>query len=593
MNNNIKYINIMRKVYLLFATAAMLAASCANDEFSGDNSSLPTGDGSIAFNMNMPAISRGGDAETDHGKLNDAFFVWGEKNETASPTTATTAVNLVFKNYKVTWGENTKNTTLSNTKDWEYVGVTPVTSNLTPQAPSSQTIKYWDMNAESYTFTAVSAKSDEVSSGTVSIAKTETGNNVYKKGYAITLKKGASTGDIYFADRVNIAKTSGTTTTNEEGKFGGYVKFTFRNFQTKIRFGFYETVPGYKVQVKNVTYNSTASTTNFGVNSKFYSVPTDDNSITYNVVYEDGSNGTTANKATVEVGTGATAADYKAFGGAIFKNGEDTVDLGTTSSNPTYDLTNGAYTSILPNPANDADMTFKISYTLISEDTGEKIEVTDNEVVVPVEYCKWKPNYAYTYLFKISDQSAGLYPITFDAMVVADETGKQETITELGVDSVDSKNTSITTFAYDATNKKIVESNKDEYPAGSEIYATVMEGSSNITLNATSGSENIKLYTVTTTDAAKYPVTERSVAKALDTATYPVAEGATKTITVTEATGATVVESVPAEDGVGTHAISALKWTDANTTTTGAYYYAIQYKNTANEYCYKVVKVVK
>ena len=79
----------------------------------------------------------------------------------------------------------------------------------------------------------------------------------------------------------------------------------------------------------------------------------------------------------------------------------------------------------------------------------------------------------------------------------------------------------------------------------------------------------------------------------MDTTTYPIASGATKNITAEAFTGATVVSSVPAEDGVGTHAISALKWTDANTTTAGTYYYAIQYKNTANEYCYKVVKVVK
>ena len=207
----------MRKVYLLFATAAMLAASCANDDFSGDNSnSLPVGDGSIAFNMNMPAISRAGNATTDHGKLNDAFFVWGEKNEAENPSTATSAENLVFKNYKVTWGDKTANTTLSNTKDWEYVGVSPVTSGLTPNigTDNSQTIKYWDMGATSYTFTAVSAKEADITSGTVSIAKTETGSDVYKKGYAITLKNGASTGDIYFADRVNIVKnTAGTTTT--------------------------------------------------------------------------------------------------------------------------------------------------------------------------------------------------------------------------------------------------------------------------------------------------------------------------------------------------------------------------------------------
>ena len=578
----------MRKVYLLFATAAMLAASCANDDFSGDNNAaLPTGDGSIAFNMNMPAISRGGDATTDHGKLNDAFFVWGEKNETASPSTATSAENLVFKNYKVTWGDNTANTTLSNTKNWEYVGVTPVTSGLTPNigTDNSQTIKYWDMGATSYTFTAVSAKETDITSGNVVIAKTETGSDVYKKGYAITLKNGASTGDIYFADRVNIAKASGTTTTNKEGKFGGYVKFTFRNFQTKIRFGFYETVPGYKVQVKNVTYGgTTASTTNFGVNSKFYSVPTD-NSITYNVVYEDGNNNTTANKATVEVGSGATAATFRAFGGAIFKSGETAVDLGTASSNPTYDIAGGGYSSILPNPANDADMTFKISYTLISEDTGEKIEVNDNEVVVPVEYCKWKPNYAYTYLFKISDQSAGLYPITFDAMVVADETGKQETITTVSEPS-------ITTFATRTTDgKTTVVTSENEYKGGDVIYAYAQDGTSTAAMSDT----NMKLYKVTLgTGVTSEEVTEAAVEHALKNSSVT-----NKKLTVSEITSSTggatenlSYEVIPGEDGVN-RTITGMKWT-----ATAGTYYAVEYilttgsgnDATTTKY-YKIVKV--
>ncbi len=579
----------MRKNYLLFATAAMLAVSCANDDFAGKDSQLPTGDGSIAFNMNMPSMSRAGDATTDHGKLNNVFYVWGEKNEADAPTTATSNENLVFKNYKVTWGDKTANTTASNTKNWEYVGVTPVTSNFTPNIGSSnsQTIKYWDMNATSYTFTALSAKEDDITNGNVVIEKKDKGTTVYDKGYTIKLKSGASTGDLYFADRVNILKTSGTTTTNEEAKYGGYVKFTFRNFQTKIRFGFYENIEGYKVQVKNVTYGETptTSTTNFGVTSKFYSAPTEDGkTISYDVVYENGSDGTTKNKANVKVGTDATPATSMAFGSALMST--DGVDLKTTSAYPTYDQNGGAYTSILPNPDNDADMTFKISYTLISEDTGEKIEVKDKQVAVPSEYCKWKPNYAYTYLFKVSDQSADLYPITFDAVVIADETGKQETITEVGGDT---KNTSITTFAY--KDGEIVESSKNEYPAGSVIYATVMEGASNVTL--TKGT-NVKLYTVTTTNADQYPVTEKSVAKALNTTTYPVATGATKNIVATAVSDEnySVETSVPAEDGVGTHAISALKWTD-NTSTTGTTYYAIEYKNNANELCYKIVKVVK
>ncbi len=572
----------MKKHYLYLVTALTLAG-CTNDDYVGSDTPQLTGDGSIAFSMSTPNATRaeGSAAAT---ALNQTFFVWGEKNESTTPTTATANENLVFKNYKVTWAENTANTTLSNTKDWEYVGVSPVTSNLTPQTPSTQYIKYWDMNAESYTFTAVSAKSDEITSGTVVIAKTEKGNSVYDKGYSITLKKGASTGDIYFSDRVNIAKTGGTTTSNEQGKYGGHVKFTFRKFETKIRFGFYETVPGYKVKVKNVTYSSTASTSNFGVKGSFYALPTDDGTIKYNVTYEDGQNGPTQNRVTVKADDSVSAGTFMAFGTNIF--GNDTY-LSTTFSTPTYDKSEtDTYTAILPNTQNSSDMSFKISYTLVSEDTGEKIEITDKEVVVPSEYCQWKPNFAYTYLFKISDQSADLYPITFDACVVEDETGKQETITEVGGDT---ENTSITTFA--VKDNKIIESDKDEYEAGSTIYATVMEGSADITLTMDT---NVKLYTVTTTDADKYPVTEKSVAKALDTTTYTVTTSVTANIVASESTSgfATVVSEVPAEDGT-THSISALKWTDANTTTDGTYYYAIQYKNAANKSVYKVVKVVK
>ena len=602
--NNIKVKIMKKKNYLLLATAAIALVACtADDDLSAGKSTTAQGDGAIMFNMGTSATTRAaGDPLTGSdaaGKLGNKFIVWGEKNEVdASKTSyAATDPTTVFKNYVVSWAKDTKNTTNSNTHDWEYVGVdhskydTYVISTI--GSSIAQTIKYWDMNANDYTFTAVSAKEDDIKDGLVKITKTTSSSNdpasVYDKGYKIELKSGASAGNVYVADRVNIAKSKGTTTANEEGKYGGYVNFTFRNFQTKIRFGFYETVPGYTVEVQNVKFNSAENKTNFGVDGtgSFYDIPSN-GYITYNVTYETGATGTTENKAKINVdNTSATAANYKQFGDNIFGSA-----LKTTSSDPTYDQTgsgSATYHSILPNPDNASNMSFKISYNLISEDTKEVIEVKDREVVVPAEYCKWKSNYAYTYLFKISDQSADLYPITFDACVVEDETGKQETITEVGGDT---KNTSITTFAYDATNKKIVESDKNEYPAGSVIYATVMEGSTNKDLSVDASTGNIKLYTVTTTNATNYPVTEKSVAKALNTAVYTVT--GTANIVATEATGATVETSVPAEDGVGTRSISALKWTDANTNSqAGTYYYAIQYKNSANEYCYKVVKVVK
>ena len=120
----------MKKNYLFLATAAVLMASCANDDFSGDNTSSPTGTGAIAFNMNTPAMSRADGSTTTenaHAKaLGNEFIVWGEKNENNSGKQADDA-DVVFKNYRVQYTASSANTTESNTKDWEYVGITPYT----------------------------------------------------------------------------------------------------------------------------------------------------------------------------------------------------------------------------------------------------------------------------------------------------------------------------------------------------------------------------------------------------------------------------------------------------------------------------------
>ena len=81
-------------------------------------------------------------------------------------------------------------------------------------------------------------------------------------------------------------------------------------------------------------------------------------------------------------------------------------------------------------------LTFHVSYELIST-TGEKITVKDATVHVPYNYCEWKENTRYTYIFKITKNSNGttggatpdptnpsvptetaLYPIVFDNCTV-------------------------------------------------------------------------------------------------------------------------------------------------------------------------------
>jgi hypothetical protein len=546
-------------------------------------------------------------------KLGNKFFVWGEKNEKNATLTEDVAeANTVFKNYTVKYGANTANTTTSNTQDWEYVGLPSDTivssaSNLTPQTPTTQTIKYWDKNAADYTFTAVSADATAIKNGQVVITKktkVSNGETVYDKGYDITVKSLAAAASVYVADRVNIPQAN-TTTTNEQDKIGGYVKFTFRNFQSKIRFGIFENVPGYKVVITKIVGKKsdgsngttdaeyTSAAKGFGVTSKFVEAGA---STKYTVTYEPkvGDNETqlvTENTVKFTVDANSTKVDYLNTGGTNWldtkftsKSANDNKFIGETAAEATYDKTNGndtkAYTAILPNPANAEDMTLQISYNLISEDTGEIIEVNNKSVKVPHEYCQWKPNFAYTYLFKITEQSADLYPITFDACVVEDETGKQETITTV-------TDPSWTVFATDAAGKayKTIAS---EFVANDVMYATLSNAGAPVALTST----NAKLYTVKTNDVTNYPITEGSVANTIaSTAT-------TKNITATPVTIDTknFVTAVPTEDGdkiTLTNSGAALTWTAAANTV-----YAIEYtysvtvnQQSVEKKLYKVIRI--
>ena len=623
----------MKIDFLLAATAAVAMASCANDTDLSGSTPSAMGDGSIAFNMNTPATTRTGTAD-DATKLNNMFIVWGEKNENGSGKAAE-AANTVFQNYVVKYTANTADTTTSNTANWEYVGIDTYTENVSPNIGTSnkQTIKYWDDQATDYTFTAISALQTDIAAGNVIITK-NTGStatdgdgadngSVYDKGYTVEVKADASVDNIFYADRKPIAKPT-------NGYTHQAVEMTFRNFMSKVRFGIYETVPGYKVVITGIRYNTgdgddkivtnpTTTTTGegndavtttdntFGIDGDF--VTTGDNT-KFKVTYEDNNSGH-ENRAKVALEENASKNTYLNTGGTTWLTTTD--GIGTASNAPTWDNVtttsgdNGSTTStvnwktILPNPGNETNLKLQIAYKLISEDTGEVIEFkgTDNKdifrtVEVPAEYCQWKSNYAYSYIFKITDKSAELYPITFDAVVETEQTGNQETITTMDGD------TYITTIGARTTdNKTTIVSGENEYKSGDVIYATVMEYNSTdkkyetVTLKNEENNKNIALYTVTSSD--NFPITEASVANAISHT------NTTGKITCTEVSATTtnnnqtttnweLVNVVPAEDGstVTLHAsdMKALKWTPSAAAT-----YAIQYKKADSTYCYKIVKV--
>ncbi len=565
----------MKKSFLLIASAALLAAGCANDDYVGHTGQTQEA-GSISFNMQTSAQVRaeqaGEDAATALGKM---FIVWGEKNEGTSGSEAT-ADNLVFQNYKVTYDKDATKTTASNTNGWEYAGIAPYSKDVVSPAitATTQTIKYWDLSATGgYTFTAVSAKEADLNAADpkVKITKKINGASVYDKGYTIEVKEGASTGNIYYADRTVVTPPTSATTVSP-------VTLTFRHFDSKIRLAMYETVPGYKVVVTAVTFNDTKhkaedAEKKFGVDGNFIVAG---NNTKFTVSYE--STGDNQNKAKVTVDGGSATATNKELGTNLF----DATSLGTTSDNPTYDQSSKAYTAILPNPSNETDMKLTVSYDLISEDTGEKIHCNERTAVVPAAYCQWKSNYAYTYKFKISDKSAELYPITFDAVVVDDQVGNQENITTVSEPS-------ITTFA--VASGKIV-TDKNEYQANNVIYASVVEQTTATTGTTTSKAvelttTNVKLYTVTTSDPTNFPITEASVAQSLTSSAADTDKKIKTTLVNVNSTGDTdpvIVTKVPAEDGTE-RTIYALRWTGSANTT-----YAVEYIN-GDKKTYKIVKV--
>ncbi len=577
----------MKKLTFIYASAAaLLFAGCASDDLTpGAGVTAEGTSGAIGFNFNVPNQVRGTLSGKDAAtKLGEEFVVYGTKHVTAEDGTANNDA-AVFTNYVVRYKDDSANSTESNTHNWEYNGLLPYgtdtygTDTVKPVLTANQTVKYWDYSAANgYTFTAFSARK-ELKEGHVTVTKTTADpaadQSKYKKGYTVKLTKDANLDNIFYSDRVEVPKAS----------YGQPVVLTFRNFGTRVRVGFYETVPGYSVKIDKFYYDADAAATS--VVQTYSAMDTEsDNAFaaalhyvakdpgtssennTITVTYN--ASGTTVNQPTL-TNTTCTYTNTLTLGGKI--NLADAI--ATSSSNPTWDSEGGAYTTVYPNEANVNPMLIRCDYTLTSTDgSNEKIQVKNARVVVPAEYLKWKPNFAYTYIFKISDKTngttgkdpenpdnpggstdddpEGLHPITFDAVVVDATTGNQETVSGITTNSV-------TTYA----NGSKVETN-DEYKSGEPIYVVDQQttGTHNVITPANIGE--------TDNNAQVYKLGK----EATEGEVYAQLTGAKMGITMDAVTGASIETTVPLNDGTSL-SLSAVKFKPVVTATTYfAYVYA-------------------
>lgn len=592
--------------YFLLAASVLALASCSSDDFLGENSGNEQNAANSVINIGGETgkITRAGDIK--EGKAADLlgknFVLVGFKGSETKAANTTYA----FDHYNVNYVDNTANTTESNTANWEYVNQSMKVKgadesvnggSLAQSGAKQQTIKYWDHSCASYDFIAFSMGKGNKAGETTTYAKPTAVNKDNLKEAAYTLTGDANTlSECYISDMKTVKEANYSKTA---------VAMSFRHLTSKVRIAFYENVPGYvisDVKFYNVATGGTGSDqgTLFG---KFNNKGT--LTVYFPTTGTDNSSKADYNKAHVKFAS--TEADStvssKEFGKVNYNNqveGQIAANQGflsQTSTEPSYcGATAKDYLKVLPAEGKSMPATLRIDYKLTATDgTGETINVKGATATVPAKYTEWKPGYAYTYIFKISQKTngstggndKGLTAISFDAVVLEDEqNGLQQTIT---TDS----DPSFTTYGFKDGK---VTTNGDEYKNGTDIYATVhVPGATTKDPATTAAPQN--LYTVTIEPGAAQTINEASVANALvngkkndDATTWTVTDANGKKMIVTKASGETV-KKVPTEDGHDLD-VNALKWTGNVTDPATETFYAVEYINGTKK-SYKIVKVVK
>lgn len=488
------------KRFTFIATALIALASCSDSEFVGENTpqTSQTEQGAIVFSSGVNTVTRadhyGAAAAT---KLDSKFIVGGFKGTGVStnkgaepPVLGTPSTGIVFDNYQVAWTENTAGTTTTNTANWEYVDIAfAAPSTLVNNQNVKQSIKYWDYSADQYDFIAYSTSNatittkqetdaDDAAAATRAIAAnqvlvtpidaTNAATAAYKlSGKATQLEK------CYIADLVTAYKE---TKNPAQPKFQDEIQFKFRALASKVRVALYETIPGYSVKsvkfYKNATTNLNSDTEGDKVENAFlFTKGGDGDEDVMNYFYTAGTctvffptigsnniDKSDYNKAHVSFAATSkeTTKDFSILNYTTKEKLEKTGNqfLGRSSANATFAgaADNDYYQVAMPNE-NGTVLELRIDYTLESVDgSGEEIHVYGATAFIPAIYAAWKSGYAYTYIFKISDNTNGwtniadaasnsvdpasLYPITFDAVVMETKDYTQSTITTVATPSI-------------------------------------------------------------------------------------------------------------------------------------------------------------
>lgn len=437
-----------KSLVMLLALSGTVLVSCTQSEFVGENVQTAENN-AISFGGGTGRMTRANiTGEAAATKLRNEMEVYGVKGDGTNYT-------KVFENYVVKYNNAMKDNDEYN-NGWYYVG-----------AAGSQNIKYWDYSTTDYRFVAGSPVENFTFTDVTSAAVTGLGGRL---NHSTTVASDAA--PVYIADPVVVAKAN----------YNQPVTFAFKTMQSKVRVGIYETIPGYKITAISF-YNNEGT-------------PGTSNYITLNSATAGYFQGGSAGKATVTYNWKTTSASYtfaydetslttgKYWEGGEFTSGVPAINSASTELYGTENnsMGNTGYFNVMPTPSATVavPLTLTCDYTLTALDSDETINVKGAKATIPAAYTKWAANTAYTYIFKITDNTngktgedgpEGLFPITFDAAIVNVEDATQE----VGTETTLSTTPSITV----SQNGNVV-LNGITYVAGA-VDVTAMEGTADVT----------------------------------------------------------------------------------------------------------------
>lgn len=452
------------KKLLILSVAALAFTACSNEDLVDGAIGNAGKEGPIGFVMQQGNMTR---ALTDMQKT-------GHYNFGVFAYKSTDKVNPIMPNYLVGYYDNEKayqeaGTTVGDPNGiedgksyWMYEGMGSAEYNgtyaggaLTADYKSNnanQYLKYWDLSAENTYFYAYAPYINSTVKPTATYvdgtAQSATGSDTY----VLTIPNGSLV-DGY--DDASLSEYMYASAKVGKANYGHDVALQFKRLNAKVNIKFWEDVPGWKVRILNLS-----ETYNKGV----YAAASIKDNTSGQYGYKAGKY-YTKNGAKIQFSDG-TATGTKQFAGTTATNttqltfaAPTDAQIGETrfaaseSKTTYYAIPKGATADVLKNDTKDMSQTqtvdpdlaktgftFHVTYELTAEDTGERIIVNNASVHVPFEYCNWKENTHYTYIFKITTNSNGttegtptidpsdpevpevasLYPIVFDNCTVED-----------------------------------------------------------------------------------------------------------------------------------------------------------------------------